>query len=408
MVLPTKALQPLPTTRQHKPIGMTGPKLPQEEFQELLREMQLDATLRLVNFFHGAMLHYEPTTVQKFMTRMARKGADKLSNKGPAPTAPQAAKLLHDIMAKVMEGVAKAMEKHTQGVGISAAIMQPVASAAFHLIKDQFEPSKVAGKIPFVSLLPDTYKAVTSTYAAVDGIVRAVHASRYAKAVKIGSPRAAAEAVSVILERKAAWLTAKAGTSITNLGMGIADAASLGVASGLEVAGKTATMVVDLIAELTVLAMELYEFAAGKQLLETVNRFPHELLIADDIADDIFPVAFNASPILGSYMLASAPYFLTSDFVYLTAGKGMIASVDEVERIARENVNPLRLYASQIITESKIKLTNRIREDADDAMKQAGLRAEAAEPKSLKGRAKAKVNKHIVEPLKRKLRKLRP
>ncbi len=102
-------------------------------------------------------------------------------------------------------------------------------------------------------------------------------------------------------------------------------------------------------------------------------------------------------------MLASAPYFNTSDFVVLLSDKHQLASVDEIERVAQQNVNPLRLYASQIIKESKVRLTHTTDTRLDKIMKEAVLRAEAVENKSLKGQAKAALNKHIVEPLKRKV-----
>jgi hypothetical protein len=232
--------------------------------------------------------------------------------------------------------------------------------------------------------------------------VKAAHASRYAHVVKVGSPRAAADAVGEILKRKAAYLSTTAATSVTNFGASVATAASSGVAAALDLPIKIATAVVDLIAELTMFALELYEHAAGDRTLEMIGSWDHQLLIENDFAADVFPVAFNVCPLLGAYMLASSPYFNTSDFVTLTAGPGTLASVDEIERIAVQKVNPLRLYASQIIAESKIQLTHDSRSDLRKIMSEAVYRAQSEEAKSLKGRAKAAVNSHVLAPLKKK------
>jgi hypothetical protein len=106
-------------------------------------------------------------------------------------------------------------------------------------------------------------------------------------------------------------------------------------------------------------------------------------------------------------MLGSAPYFNTSDFVTLAAGPDTLASVDEIQRIAVTKVNPLRLYASQFITDSKIKLRHQNRSDINKVMSEAGLRAEAAEKATLTGRAKAYLNQHILDPLKKKFASIR-
>lgn len=86
-------------------------------------------------------------------------------------------------------------------------------------------------------------------------------------------------------------------------------------------------------------------------------------------------------------MLSAAPYFNTSDFVTLTASPGQLASVDEIGRIAIKSVNPLRLYGSQIIKDSKLKLTHRDPIIAK-VMREAEMLAEAKESQSLMSQAK--------------------
>lgn len=389
--------------------ALTTPKMPLNQFDGVLEAMQADATQRMVAYYYHARLIYDGGLAQKILSKISRNMAQKMgTTKGQAVVeGAQTLKLIHDTVAEIMSAVNEAVGKQAASAGISDKILAAVKDRATELAKQALGPSFVAQAAPFVGLIPSAYSAVTKSYAAVDGIVKAAHASRYSKVVKVGAPRAAAEAVGEILKRKSAYLTTTAATSVTNFGASIATAATTGIASAVDVPIKIATAVVDLIAELTMFALELYEHAAGDRTLRMLGQWNHELLIENDFAADVFPVAFNVCPLLGSYMLASAPYFNTSDFVTLSAGPGTLASVDEIERIAVDKINPLRLYASQIIAESKIKLTHDNRSDLRKIMDEAVYRAQAHEAKSLKGRAKKAAETHILEPLKRKWAALR-
>ncbi len=400
-----KKITPAPSPASSStPAGITAPKLSITEFNGLLKTMQVDATIRLVNYYHGAQLVYDAGLAGKIVARMSRTLGDKMgSSKGAAVVeGGKAINLIRSTVTEIMAAVEKAMGATASNSGISDKILGAVKERAVDLVTSAFGPSFVASATPIVSLLPDVYKAVTKNYAAVEGIVKAVQAHRYAKVVKIGSPRSAADAVGTILERKAAYLTAQGATSLVNLGTSVATAATGGISAAAEVGTKVATLIVDLIAEITMLAIEMYEFAQGERMLNTINTWPHQLLIDDDFAEDLFPASFDICPLLGCYMLGSAPYFNTSDFVTLAAGPDSLASVDEIQRIAVTKVNPLRLYASQIINESKIKLKHQNRSDINKVMSEAGLRADAVEKASLTGRAKAALNQHILGPLKRK------
>jgi hypothetical protein len=384
--------------------ALTTRKMPLNQFDSLLEIMQADATQRMVAYYHHARLIYDGGLAQKILSKISANMARKVgTTQGQAVVeGAKALELIRSTVAEIMSAVNEAVGAQAASAGISDAILAAVKDRATELATKAFGPAFVAQAAPFIGLIPSAYSAVTKTYAAVDGIVKATHASRYAKVVKIGAPRAAADAVGDILKRKAAYLTTTAATSVTNFGASVATAASTGIAAALDLPIKIATAVVDLIAELTMFALELYEHAAGDRTLEMIGTWDHELLIENEFAGDIFPVAFNVCPLLGCYMLASAPYFNTSDFVALSAGPGTLASVDEIERIAVQKVNPLRLYASQIIAESKIKLTHDRRSDLKKIMDEAVYRAQAVEANSLKGRAKSAVNSHIVDPLKKK------
>ena len=384
--------------------ALTTRKMPMQQFDSLLQVMQTDATQRMVAYFYHARLIYDGGLAQKILGRLSANMARKVgTTQGQAVVeGAKALMLIRATVSEIMSAVNAAVGAQAASAGISDAIMSGVKDRATDLATKAFGPAFVAQAAPFIGLLPSAYSAVTKSYAAVDGIVKAAHANRYAHVVKVGAPRAAAEAVGEILKRKAAYLSTTAATSITNFGASVATAASSGIATAADLPIKIATAVVDLIAELTMFALELYEHAAGDRTLEMIGSWDHQLLIENEFAADIFPVAFNVCPLLGSYMLASAPYFNTSDFVTLTAGPGTLASIDEIERIAVQKVNPLRLYASQIIVESKIRLTHDNRSDLRKIMSEAVYRAQSEEAKSLKGRAKAAVNSHILDPLKKK------
>jgi hypothetical protein len=319
----------------------------------------------------------------------------------------KALKLLQSTITEIIGAVQTAMGAKAMEAGLTSMISDAIKQRAIELATSALGPQFIAQATPFLGLIPNAYSAVTKSYSAVDGIVKAVHASRYAQVVKIGSPRAAAEAVATILKRKAAYLTAGATTSLANLGVGIANAASTGIATAAEVSVKIANLVIDLIAELTMFAIELYEHAAGERLLQNLGTSTHPIQIQRQQIDEILPAAFDSCPLLGCYLLGASPYFNTSDFVTLTAGATQLASVDEIERIAVKNVNPLRLYASQIITESKVKLRHEHRSDLNKIMEEAALRADAQEARSLKGRAKAAAERKIVAPIKNKIAQLR-
>ncbi len=398
---------PSPTSSSTVAQAMTQPKTSMDEFHDMLELMQTDASLRLVNYYYGAKLVYDPSLATKIISRISKTMGQKAKaledQNRQAIEGGKAVELIRATVTEIMQGVQKAMNGTATDAGISSTVMKSVGERATQLATNAFGASFVAEATPFIGLLPSAYKAVTKSYAAVDGIIKSVHASRYSETVKQGNPRSAALACQKILSRKATYLTAGAATSLTNLGVGIANAASAGIASAADVGIKTATAIVDLIAELTMLGIEMYEHSAGERELDNMASINHVLGIDNGILEPLVGLCFNQCPLLGCYMLASAPYFNTSDFVTLLSNKHEIASVDEIERIAQENVNPLRLYASQIIRESKIKLTHTKNADLDKIMKQAVLRAQADEAKSIKGQITNAINTHIVEPLKQKV-----
>lgn len=370
--------------------------------QQIIQAMQVDTTTRLVHFYYKAKLEYDPGIAGKILDRISKKiSAKARSAEGQAAIeGAQEVKAIYDVVQKVMQTVAEIAGQGVTSGGLLSQIQSTVTAKATDLAVQAMGPA-VLKSIPFLSLLPTIYSAGSKSYAAAQGIAKSTYASRYVEVVKPGYPQDAARAVGTILKRKAGYLSATAATSLADLGASIADASSLGVSKAATGGVNIATTIADLIAELTMFAIELYEHVVGQESLRHISAYKHELLLETPVADDLFNVAFNKCPLLGSYMLAATPYFNTSDFVVLTSAPGVLASVDQIQQIAVKNVNPLRLYASQIISESKVRLHH---EDPviDKVMQEATLRSDAVEAKSIKGRAKASLSKHILDPLKKK------
>ncbi|HXR92269.1 MAG TPA: hypothetical protein VN750_18515 [Steroidobacteraceae bacterium] len=372
------------------------------DIQEILDAMQVDSTTRLVHFYYKARLEYDPGIAGKILDRISKRIAAKArSAEGQAVIeGAQEIKAIYDVVQKVMQTVASLAGQAADSGGLLSQIQSTVTAKATDLATQAMGPA-VLKSIPFISLLPSIYSAGTKSYAAAQGIAKATYASRYVEVVKPGNPQDAARAVGTILKRKAGYLSATAATALTDLGASIADASSLGISKAATAGVNIATTVADLIAELTMFAIELYEHVVGQESLRHISGYDHELMLEPRFGSELFHVAFNNCPLLGSYMLASTPYFNTSDFIVLTTGPRKLASVDQIQQIATKSVNPLREYASRIISESKVRMHH---EDPqiDKIMQEATFRADKEDADSIKGRAKATLAKHILEPLKKK------
>ncbi len=378
------------------PIVMTSPKLSQDAVQEIVAIIQQDANHRLVQFFTGARLQYGHDMLATYAGYVSSSLEEKLTVQGDSRTRAveegiNIARQIKAIVESIMDAVSSAAVQQAASAGADAGLMAQVKQAALKLATEAFGAKFVASAAPVIGLIPSAYTAVKSSVDAVQGIAKSVYASRYVEVVKVGSPRGAADAVNVILTRKAAYLSTHAVTANANFAAGIATIASHGAFAPGEVAIKIATAVVNLIAEISMVCVELYEHVVGERLLKDLN-VPNEILADQQRLDSLFITIYNGCPLLGAYMLSAAPYFNTSDFVALTSSPGQLGSVDEIGRIAVENVNPLRLYGSEIIKASKLKLTHRDKILAA-VMREAEMLATAKEEQSFMGKAKRKVKK---------------
>lgn len=375
---------------------LSSPKLSQEAVQDIVAMMQYDANHRLVQFFTGARLEYSHDMGATYAGYVSKRLEKKLTVTGDSKTRAVTegiaiGRQIKSIIESIMDAVTASAVTQAAAAGADSSLMGQVKQAATQLAKEAFGAKFVATAAPVIGLIPAAYSAVKADVAAVQGIAKSVYASRYVKVVKAGAPRGAADAVKLILDRKSAYLSTHAVTATTNFAASVATVASTGAFAAGETAIKIATAVVDLIAEITMVCIEMYEHAVGERLLADLN-VPHEFLTNQHRLDSLFITIYNGCPLLGSYMLSAAPYFNTSDFVTLTSSPGQLASVDEIGRIAIENVNPLRLYGSQIIKESKLKLTHRDPVFAQ-VMREAEMLATAKEEASLLGQAKRKIRK---------------
>ena len=375
---------------------MTSPKMSQDVVQDIVSIMQADANKRLVDFFTGAKLQYGHDMLSSYAGYVSSSLEEKLTIQGNSTTRGieqgiSIGRQIKAIVDSIMDAVSSSAVKQAASAGADSGLMGQVKGAATKLAIEAFGPKFVATAAPVIGLIPSAYSALTANASAIQGITKSVYASRYVEVVKVGAPRGAADAVNLILTRKAAYLSTHAVTANLNLGASIATVATTGAFAVGEMAIKIATAVVDLIAEISMVCIELYEHVVGERLLEAMD-VPNEALADQKLFDTLFLSIYNGCPLLGAYMLSAAPYFNTSDFVTLTSSPGQLASVDEIGRIAIENVNPLRLYGSQIIKDSKLKLTHRDPKYAA-VMREAEMLAKAKEEQSLLGQTKRKLKK---------------
>ncbi|MGH7460608.1 MAG: hypothetical protein ACREMA_06220, partial [Longimicrobiales bacterium] len=203
------------------------------------------------------------------------------------------------------------------------------------------------------------YDALVKDADAIDKIIRTACARRHAVKLVPGSPRAAADAVTKLMARKAVLTTTSGVSSSAAFGVGVAaEVGSFGAAIGTaELATAAFQAAVDLIVWLVEIVIDVMDFERGKKLLADLPS-----IVNPD--QDKFVQLFNNCPVLGCYMLAT-PIFPTSAFVWLVAKDGCISSVDEIERLAISHVNPLRLEASWLIRKATFKMRNPENAEAD-------------------------------------------
>lgn len=347
-------LRPLVQRRARGPAGAARPMTDEVQAAvRLMKEAHFDA---LGKFYGGARLTYDKSVTQKVLVAAARKAGETIGTRTKGTQAPGANWVLERA-----KGLARLVLKHESAYlidNVAAGLYDRAASE----VQDQLQDVVLKG-VPVVGMLKTGWDALATTGDALDKLVRTGIAHRHGVELKGGEPRAAADAVQKLLARKAGMLAVSGATATAAFAVGVAaEAGSFGAAVGTAELG-TAVMqaVVDVILMLTQIIIDIVDFERGNRLLGNLSEIvnPTQATVIN---------MFKGCPVLGCYMLAT-PIFPTSAFVYLMASDTALASMDEVERVAIEHVNPLRLEASWLIRQSSFTMENPESKQANDQIR---------------------------------------
>lgn len=338
---------------------------PSGEFAAMHAMMQRANSELLATYYAGSELVYQASLAQRVATDLFGKATSKVRGKIKQSDVSIPSKL-DELLSKIIQKVTKEESKYI--VDRLAAYAAPLIAAQ---LKEQIVGASSKG-IPVVGLLKAGVDALLADYTAIDLIVRRASAARHAAELKVGPPRQAANAVKTILTRKAAISTAAAASSSAAFGAGVAievGTMGAGSAAGLESGVAAAQALIEVVATVVEMVMDALEFHRGNALLQNhldiVNYGP-----------DTLKEMFNACPLLGAYMLAT-PIIPTSAFIWLITTNYQVSSVEEVNRVCVDHVNPLRREASWVVCESPFELRNSSNLKMNAGMKEARLRNEA-------------------------------
>ncbi len=336
----------------------------QGEFARMHSIMQQANSDTLANFYAGSKLTYESSMAQRIAADLFGRATTKIRGKIDASDRTVPPKM-EALLRKIVERVTKEESKYVIDQ-LSAYAASQVAAQ----LKDQISGAALKS-IPVIGLLKAGLDALLADITAIDLIVRRASAARHAVELKVGPPREAANAVKTILTRKAAIGSAAAVSSTAAFGAGVGiEVGTMGAASaaGLETGVAVSQALIEVIALIVEMVMDALEFHRGSALL-----LDHSAVV--NFGPDTLKQMFNACPLLGAYMLAT-PMIPTSAFIWLITKDYQVSSVEEVQRVAVDHVNPLRVEASWVVCESPFSLENQNNETASRAMKDARLRNE--------------------------------
>ncbi len=115
---------PSPTSSSTVAQAMTQPKTSMDEFHDMLELMQTDASLRLVNYYYGAKLVYDPSLATKIISRISKTMGQKAKaledQNRQAIEGGKAVELIRATVTEIMQGVQKAMNGELRSVIIEA------------------------------------------------------------------------------------------------------------------------------------------------------------------------------------------------------------------------------------------------------------------------------------------------
>lgn len=199
---------------------------------------------------------------------------------------------------------------------------------------------ELAGElVPYLTVLTSGYKSAKAWRGVYQDATNLYRSRYWVRGVLPGDPLAAAEAVQVIIQRdltrhtidatrETAMLGAKIGSLFVDYGAGVSSAIGLANAS------------MTLALELASIGIDYWEMKAGNKLLEQPGGITLEV--------------FNASPLLGCYLITCSDDSMLANF--FVADIGLPGWMDKVEQIKKKQLGPLQKVASQAIQKSRIEL----------------------------------------------------
>ena len=199
--------------------------------------------------------------------------------------------------------------------------------------------SLISEMTPFLGILTSSVKAASSWKAVVANARDLYKADYYMQGVLPGDPSAAAAAVNTTVERflaantaDATRNTASAATKVAGLfaDLGTATTAAVGAASALA----------KLLQELAILGRDYKEMKAGNEILADPSKLDMDV--------------FKVCPLLGCYLLSCSDTSNVANF--FVADIGMPGWMDKVEKMKKEQLDPLIKNANKAIVVSHLRL----------------------------------------------------
>ncbi len=200
---------------------------------------------------------------------------------------------------------------------------------------------------PYVSLAPNTFKAIKNGYGAIKEQYKLSHFDEHMPSLAAGDPVAAAKALRLLIERKrdnqsqlSAIYTADVTVKLSSIAL---DSLSLGIPS----VSAVITPLQGMLTATSVLTLQIYTLAREVQEMRKANAI---LNTGAKITSEIFDVC----PIAGCYFIACSN---TSSVInFLIEDIGAPAWQRDVESLKKNHVDPLIEDARSLIADSRLQV----------------------------------------------------
>ena len=309
---------------------MATKPLSQEELRALA-ELQKARRSLVVNMFTGTKLKFGSTSA-------ASAGKDLISD----------GKNVAKNIKTLAKGGASAASSASTGSGPLQSAAQdfivqcadvPGINDVVEAISQEAVTNLVSEIIPFIGVAYSGYKFLKAGKTVAEDGHNLYKSTYYKGGFREGDPQAAAEAVRSIIKRELAKHSVQLGQQSLATGTKIAGLfADMG--TGTTAAIGLANAVASLGLALFALGIDIKDMRAGNKRLQNPS--------------DLDLTLFNDCPILGCYLLTCADTSSVADF--FIADIGMPGWMDKVEKLKKNQMDPLLNLASQYIHASRLQL----------------------------------------------------